>query len=222
MPNSTLAYRLLLLLFCGFLTVSCSDDDEVPPLSNQLEYDSSKYDLGMGLTYDLGPFGFGSEQTHYIQGILLTDAATLNQDPTFTLNLFLFSSGTVVPVTGTFEFADVASMSSLDRVIEKYKWKNFFLNSGLLLDVNKDKNLDRDQEYFEIINGTITLSGTAPNYTIACDVTLETGKQLKAQYTGTFIPIPTTTEDEDMTVNRRKAPATSPFVLRAPNFSRVN
>ncbi|WP_223808778.1 hypothetical protein [Rufibacter hautae] len=194
--------RLLPLFFFSLFLASCHDDDEeVAPLSNQLEYDSRTYDLGMGLTYDFGPFALHSEKTHYAQGILLTDAKSVNQKPNIVLRLYLFNPGTNVPVTGTFEFGDVKNMPS-DRAAAKYRWKNFFLNSGLLLDLNKDQELDPDQEYFEIRNGSITLSGTAPDYTVNCNVILETGKPLKAQFKGTFIPITVSSSGDDLTSSR--------------------
>ncbi|WP_210489635.1 hypothetical protein [Rufibacter aurantiacus] len=207
MKNSTQTFRLLILLFCSFLVTSCSKDDDeevIPPLENQLEYNDVKYDLATVLSVDLGAAGFSTTETHYGQAFLLSDyVATGTAAPKIILQLYMFSKGAASFGSGTFEFADVEQADAET----KYKDKNFFFDSALLIDLNGDEEMDENTETFMIKAGTIKLSGTAGNYNIECDVTLENNKGLLAQYSGVVTPITIDDDDDDpATAEMRKAP----------------
>ncbi|KAA3440603.1 hypothetical protein [Rufibacter hautae] len=208
MKNSTQKFRLLVLLFCSFLAVSCSKDDDdeevIPPLENQLEYNDVTYDLATVLSVDLGAAGFSTTETHYGQAFILSDyVATGTAAPKVILELYMFSKGAASFGSGTFEFADV----ELADAETKYKDKNFFFDSNLLIDLNGDEEMDEDKETFMIKSGTIKMSGSGTNYNIECDVTLENNKGLRAQYSGVVTPITIDGDEEDpATAGMRKAP----------------
>lgn len=183
---------LLLLLFCGLFTVSCSSDDDddtsTPALSNQFEYDTKRYDLKTGVYADLDLSDmFGMEvSSHSSRVFILADADLLSSSATFSteLVLALFSPGTSF-TTGTFQYASIDNIVQLAAQQNKY----FFTQSGLLIDLNADGDSDDEGEELAITGGTIKVSGTQPNYTVECDLTLENGKSLKVQYSGAFIDV---------------------------------
>ncbi|ALI99150.1 hypothetical protein [Rufibacter tibetensis] len=221
MKKFSLSFKLLTLLLCSFLTVSCGDDDEeeLPSLENQLEYDTTIYDLTIGATADLGPVGFASNDTHYGQVFLVTDATASKEK--VTLVFYTFSLGTSNFKPGRFEYANLAGMTAAQQETA-YGKKNIFLESAFVFDVNDDDELDYDNEAISITKGTLNISGTAPDYMLDCDVELENGKRVRAQYTGEFIDITDNIGDDDIKANMRKAPSVVsraiPFMLRAPKF----
>jgi hypothetical protein len=224
MKKFTLSFRLMTLLLCSFLAVSCGDDDDdVAPLSNQLEYENTRYDLDLAFSVDYGPFGFiDDNETHYAQEFVLFDTIGSTQASRIALDLVLLSSGTSAFQTGTFDFADLSNETSASVVEGKYRDKNIFLESAFLKDVNNDGEFDENTETFMISGGTVKITGTAPTYVLDCDLVLEGGKTVKAQYAGEFINITDEIIDEDAKTNQRKAPSAIPFTLRAPKPFKAN
>ncbi|WP_205503623.1 hypothetical protein [Rufibacter psychrotolerans] len=211
MKKFTLSFRLLALLLSSVLVMSCGDDDEddVAPLTNQIEYDNTRYGADIALSIDFGPFGFiEGTNTHYAQVFALLDTVTKTESTRAVLDMFLLSAGTSVFKTGTFTYADLSEETDEEAVAAKYRDQNIFILSAFLLDVNNDQELDEDTEAFQVKSGTVTVSGTAPNYTIECDLLMQNDKGLKAHYSGEVFPIPANPDEEedDATAGMRKAP----------------
>ncbi|MBC3540683.1 hypothetical protein ACFSC6_12405 [Rufibacter sediminis] len=212
----------MILLFCGFLTASCGDDDEesLPSLSNQLEYYDMMYDLTLGATFDGGPTGFSSNDTHFGRVFLVTDADNIGERVNLVFDTY--SLGTSGFKAGRFDYGSIAGLTSAQRSAA-YGNRSFFVNSYLVVDLNDDEELD-NSEVVMITGGTVTISGTAPEYTLECDVVLENGQTVRAQYTGDFIDITDDIIDEDgvkmdegdAKANRRAKSGISPFLLKAP------
>ncbi|WP_181306739.1 hypothetical protein [Rufibacter sp. XAAS-G3-1] len=221
MKKSTLSFKLMTLLLCGFLTVSCGDDDEeqLPSLENQLEYFDTIYDLTLGASLDAGATGFSTTNTHHVQAFLLTDVNQNTGAEKVNLVFYTYSLGASSFKTGRFEYANFAGLTLAQRTAT-YGNKSFFLNSYLVVDLNNDKQLD-NTEVVRIASGSVNISGTAPNYTLDCHVVLENGQTLRAQYSGEFIDITNDVVDEDAKANMRKAPSGISSALRAPKSLRV-
>ncbi|WP_207433504.1 hypothetical protein [Sabulibacter ruber] len=228
MKKLTLSFRLLTLLLCSFLAVSCGDDDDeeqIAPLSNQIEYNNTRYNADLALSWDFGPIGFSEDvETHYAQEFALLDTVTKTLSVKAALDMFLLSSGTTTFKTGTFDYVnlddeiDFEDEESVAAATAKYRDKNLILQTAFLLDSNNDEEFDEDTEVFEVTGGSITVSGTAPNYTIECDVQLQNNNGLKAHYSGEVLaqPVDPDEEEEDTTANMRKAPKATSFKRDIP------
>lgn len=175
MKKFTLITCVLALLVS---VISCKDDDEneVNNAPNELSYDGKTYTPVNGYVYDAG-----AVESHYNKDFYLTDgeADFENQDlsnASFLFSAELYSPGTSEFQTGTFQFNDDGNVDN----------KHFFDHSDIILDANGNKQLDIEDEFYNVRAGTITVSGSHPSYTIALDVTLDNDKALKGRYSGTF------------------------------------
>ncbi len=64
---------------------------------------------------------------------------------------------------------------------------SFFDHFTIYVDGNNDNDFfDSADKVLSAVNGTITVSGTAPNYTLAFDVTLSNGDNFEYTYNGGF------------------------------------
>jgi hypothetical protein len=64
---------------------------------------------------------------------------------------------------------------------------SFFDNLTINIDGNNDHDFnDAEDDYLAAVAGTVTVSGTAPNHTIAFDVTLSNNEHFQYTYNGGF------------------------------------
>lgn len=168
--------KKLLYLACmvGLIgATSCKKDAEGPV--NQATIDGKAYTIKKGLAVDYGAYG----TTHYNYDYYLTDDANLTTgseqvNGTILIYMELFSSGATEFRTGTFSYN-----SSTD-----IEGQNFFRFADVLVDANNDNILDDTDTYMEAIGGTVTVSGTNPNFTVAYDLSFPNNKKLVGSYTG--------------------------------------
>ena len=165
----------LTLSIASFLVFSsCGSDDSTQDIINELFFDGTSL-VGMeGIAVDRG-----EDEDHYEFAFAISDGS-MNYNASSggfqfsTSSQFIFSFGAASLgssqfSTGTFEFRSV---------IDAAPDGNYFF-SGAFVDIeNSSTHL--------VTNGTITISGSSPDYTLQFDVTFADGKTLTGAFVGTF------------------------------------
>lgn len=178
-----LAVALLASVFTACKKDNGDDDDKLDTgLNNQLEYNGTKYALKSGFVTD-----YGSDEAHYNYDFELADGTFDNEgdsdNSTVEVYFELYSSGSSSFKTGTFQFITATDDDEITDA--KFSNKNFFSYGDILIDKNSDMEFD-DNEVIEVTGGTVIVSGTARNYTVEFDVSLEDGKKAKGKFSGSF------------------------------------
>lgn len=156
------------------LTSSCGSDDSTAAVVNELLFDGTSLEGASGIVVDIG-----ATDDHYTQLFAISDGDMNYNGSTgsfqfqtsskFFLSLGAASLGNSQFSTGTFEYRQLAS--SVPDVSHFY--------SGTFVDIDNSQTLS-------VTGGTITISGSSPNYTLQFDLTLTGGKKLTGAYVGTF------------------------------------
>ena len=164
---------ILLLSTVAFIfLVSCSKDDPAP-IVNEVTFDGEVYTTSGGLILDSGTQG----GTHYNYNFYVTDGE-------ISLN------GNTLEISASTNFYVYASLVSVGP--DSFTPGNFEYTTSFQL---IDKNIFvapviyvRGESGFDSTlgtGGTITVSGSGPNYTVTYDITFGS-KILKGTYSGTF------------------------------------
>lgn len=155
------------------LISSCGSDD-AEDIINELLFDGTTLVGENGIAVDLG-----DSESHYEFSFAISDgdinytassgSFQFSTSSKFFLSFGAASLGTDQFGTGTFQFR-----SSVDATPDD----NFFF-SGTFIDIENSSTLS-------VTDGTITISGTSPNFTLQFDLTLTGGKKLTGAFVGTF------------------------------------
>lgn len=169
--------RLLLLTIlsgCLFF-ISCNKDDGDDPVANQVTFDGTAYVLVDGLIYD---YGSGSPSrgtsTHYNYDFYISDDQIVDGETgvnaTILIYAELFAAGSTGFSTGTFTYTDRSMTGSTDG--------NNFFDYAQVVFPNGTIHMAS--------SGTITVSGTEPNYSLDFNLNFPNSVKLTGSYTGTF------------------------------------
>lgn len=153
---------------------SCGNDDSTQDIINELFFDGTSLVGEEGIAVDRG-----QEENHYELSFAISDG-NINYNASSggfqfsTSSKFIFSFGarslgSSQFSAGTFEFRSV-----IDAVPDA----NYFF-SGVLVDIDNSNT-------HSVTDGTITISGSSPDYTLQFDVTFTDGKTLTGAFVGTF------------------------------------
>ncbi|WP_225000147.1 hypothetical protein [Cesiribacter sp. SM1] len=167
----------------ALLAITSCDDDDAKPASAPIMFDGKGYTAQKGFAFDFGP---DLAETHYNYDFALVDQANVTLDDLedadeieakFLLYAELFSPGSDEFRTGTFTY---------DAQATDVEGDYYFNQLSLVVDSNNDGKLsDSDNEYLPQ-SGTVTVSGSANNYTLSLDLTMAGGKKLTGSYSGNF------------------------------------
>jgi hypothetical protein len=170
--------KKLLYLACllGLISAGgCKKEAEEP--ANLATLDGQSYALKKGLAFDYGAF----EDSHHNFDFFITDDADLSVNSEqvngkILIYLELFSAGEAGFKTGTFTYN---SSSNIDE-------QSFFSYADVSVDTNNDGILDFEEGLMEVIGGSVTVSGSSPDFTISYDLLLPNNKNLLGSYSGTY------------------------------------
>ncbi len=170
-------YTLLTLLLGLLVLSSCGDDDDddtQQDVVNELTVGGQAFTGTDGLIIDIG-----SIVTHYQYTIGISDASldvssSGNGFRFSTSSSFLISFGAASFEPDAFQTGEFSYLSSIDTV----PLDNYFF-SGTFTNVDTGTTLN-------ITGGTITISGTSPNFTVQFDVDLQGGEKITGAYVGAF------------------------------------
>ena len=157
-----------------FLLGSCSEEEDSSGIdTNMIDYSGNKQEIKQAVIREPGTL-----YSHLMKGFIMSN---MDITPGVGLGLTVFSSDESNLEAGDYQFIDV---NSEEFTNDNVAGMNFFSGS-FLLDENNDKQLD-DSDEIDVNGGTVTITGTQPNYTVIFDLTLENGKTVKGNYSGTF------------------------------------
>ncbi len=166
---------LLTFFFTFFLIAisSCGSDDSTEMVVNELFFDGTSFIGGNAIAVDVG-----RAEDHYEFSFAISDG-DINYNSSSgsfqfsTSSQFFLSFGAAASgdqfSTGEFEFRSV---------IDQAPDGNFFF-SGTFVDIENSSTLSAT-------GGTVTITGTSPNYTMVFDVTFTGGRNLTGAFVGTF------------------------------------
>ncbi|TKB98842.1 hypothetical protein [Pedobacter cryophilus] len=188
---------MMLALMLGFS--SCSKDDEMEIDANTIEYDGTKSVLKKGalIDFDISPY-YGTTDTHLNYDFYITDGAVITDNTgqifdiqgKFGVWIWLESFGTTGGFkTGTYTFIDGVNDASLTDAQKKTKYENklFMAGASVFLNTNVSTSFDSgNTQEIEIKSGSVTVSGSKPNYTITYDLVMENNKTVKGSYSAGF------------------------------------
>lgn len=169
-----------------------------PGMANYFVYNGKPFRIADGLIEDYGvasPLG-SAISSFYNYDFSVSDGTFLPEmngddidyeldaaQATFLFSVELFSPGISGFQDGTYQFLDEnnATQTSISG-------KFFFFDAEVNLDGNSDGDLedDADEISLSVTSGTVTVSSSGMNYTLAVDVTLSNGEKLVGNYTGIF------------------------------------
>lgn len=195
-------------IFALLLFTACSDDDDdsttnsggntAPASSSAISFDSKSYNMLSGLILDYGSASVldSTLESHYNMDFYMLDGTlTLVQDSinddeyiasnnsTILVYVELFSPDTTSFKTGTFTFIDEDSVT-----VSSTSGKYFFTYGEVELDNDGVVNGDFDGPEFDLVGGSVVVSGTPPSsYTLNYNLQVEGGRTLTGTYNGSFI-----------------------------------
>lgn len=159
-----------------FALTSCGKDEGGVTLTNELNFDGTVLVGENGLISDIGVET--KTPDHYTYEFGISDGALqlsstgnfqFQTNADFALVFGASSLGTSQFNTGVFPFRSAAS--SVPN-------SNFFFD-GTFIDINNNSQLS-------VTGGTVTISGSSPNYQVAVDLSLNGGKKVTGAFIGTF------------------------------------
>ena len=186
------SFSLLSLL----ILVACSGDGTQgvgQPSSNAVVYNGSSYPVAQGLADAYGEtathynvdFGFTdgyfSPYTDYTDSVPVT--TWINNSVRTELDLELYSPGTDGFRTGTFAYTPL----SIDETDDPSLVGAYFFNEAYVgFDTNGDNEV-LEAEEVDVTGGTVTVSGTAPNYQVTFNLQLANGLTVTGSFAEEFI-----------------------------------
>jgi|GEM_PF-6002571 len=97
----------------------------------------------------------------------------------------LFSPGTENLSSGTFSFAP----GNVDEDDPALAQKFFFSDARVVVDLNNNGDFDKDVEFFDVVDGTISVEVSGGVYTMTFNLSLENGESVKGSYSGDFTQV---------------------------------
>jgi hypothetical protein len=191
-----ITYLLLIASFCLTFN-SCKKDDPEPEVKNQVEYNGTKSTLVSGAYIDFGTYNYyGTTPTHLNYDFFATDGNLVvsNGELTdikgkMTVYVYLESFGTTSFNTGTYTYLSGEGDGALTntQLTTKYQNKSFMAAGAVYIssDINASIDATSTQE-IDVKSGSVTVSGTKPNYTLTYDLVLENNNTVKGSYSGNF------------------------------------
>ena len=174
---------LIAAAFSMLTLVSCEKDEDGNPDNssrNVLNYNEQELEINFANTIDFGStISTGNRVNEFhTQSFLLGDgnysAETETTTGGYRFATKLISEGSDF-TPGTFTIISHEAMAT-----------NLpYGNASLVLDANEDNILNGADTEIEAVGGTVTIEGTADNYTITVDVDLSNNEKLTGEYTGT-------------------------------------
>jgi hypothetical protein len=161
-------------------TASCKDDDGAPepaPIANNsVAYNGTSYSIDNGAIID-----WGTDGEHYNYDIFLADGEIDFETNTATgasiiVYAELFSPGDSDFSAGTFIYNASGNVSG----------KYYFEMLQVMTDSNNNRRLDEHDEILNVTGGKVTTTGKPSNFSMELDVTLDNGKTLKGNYSGSY------------------------------------
>jgi hypothetical protein len=183
--NKLLIFTLSLLFF------SCSKDDNENSnqSSTSLEVNGQSYDISKATAVDNHRY---SSDSHAEFDFLMTNGnLTILAEPmsyfgfeatnaSILLNVQMFSNNTEFS-NGVYTYIQNGNISN------PLPGSNFFSQLGIQIDGNNNNDLNDPQDrYLTATSGTISVSGTSPNYTLEIDVILSNNENFRYTYSGGF------------------------------------
>ena len=189
---------MMLALMLGLS--SCSKDDETETdAKNTIEYDGIKSVLKKGalIDFDISSY-YGTTDTHLNYDFYITDGAIITDNTgqisdiqgKFGVWIWLESFGTTGGFkTGTYTYIDGENDASLSDAQMKTKYENklFIAGASVYINTNVSTSFDNNTtQDIKIKSGSVTVSGSKPNYTITYDLVMENNKTAKGSYSAGF------------------------------------
>lgn len=159
----------ILTLFGLILIQSCgSDDGDGMSIKNQLSVKGTTYDVTHGAYVDLGT------ASGVTQGILaVSDGEVSIENNTFT-------------VDGNSTVYFLANFAAVGNSLEPGEYSFSDSISGIITQAFYGVLISADGTSLEVTEGTIELSGTAPNFTMIFNISLKGGGKLTGSFKDTF------------------------------------
>lgn len=180
--------KLILTCFLVASILSCSGDDDGPNTANGITVDGVNYTITDAKAVD--NFNFYSETHSEFNFILASSAIEVTAVPStifgfetdnakFALNLSIASLGDTFE-NGVYQFDENFSFNQPNF--------NFFDGLTIYIDGNQDGEFNNQEQdkIFVATGGTVTVSGAAPNYVLAFNVTLTNNQTLNFTYNQGF------------------------------------
>lgn len=167
--------KILLILSVTSIALfsSCGSDDTTEEIINEIIFDGTTLVGQNGIAVDVG-----TNENHYEFNFAISDGNIIYNSSSSSFQYsnsseFIYSFGAAALGnqfrTGIFEFRDV---------IDATPNGNFFF-SGTFVDIT-------NSDQFSVTDGTITISGTSPDYTLEFDLTLTGSRAMTGAFVGTF------------------------------------
>jgi hypothetical protein len=174
MNMKNIAKMITLVIMLGIVTISCNKDDEEPnPVkSNTFTIDGTEYSLSAGFTEEYGgdaTTGYNFDLIVHSSGLTATADGVTGQGEALYFELWSTSSTGLAAGTYTAAISEVPNTFTIG---EAY--------------INLNASTFSSDEYYEVTAGSVSISISGSTYTINFDLTLEGGKKLTGNYTGTL------------------------------------
>jgi len=184
----SIVLTMLVLLAC-----SSEDSSNEDKTDNQVNYDGTTYELSAGLEEVFQPDdNHSSSQINITNGEFYTTQVVLFGNLTWIwrareasvwLYVNMYSPGTTEFSEGTFSFAPRETDEDDPALANTY----FFKKGKFAIDLNNDGQIESDDnEFLEVIGGTMTLTQNGAVYTVTFNWTLENGVNATGSFTGDF------------------------------------
>lgn len=170
----------LLILGGGILGCSGDDDSTNNQITDGVVVNNGRYTINKGVGIEKGMSD--STNTHYAYDFILSDGQiNIIQSPTligFTLDN---ASIIVFLLMNSFGNDFQTGVYNFDQGLDQYF--SFFNVLQVRIDNNGDADfIDAEDVILDATAGTVTVSGTLPNYVLDIDVTLSNGENLTFTY----------------------------------------
>ncbi|UBM57898.1 hypothetical protein LAG90_13895 [Marinilongibacter aquaticus] len=160
-----------------FILSSCSKDknDDTTPVTDNISFDGKEFDLNSRFFLDFGFDGDESNVEFFVSSLSedeLSSTSTVCDDCEHILIDMDMYSPSETFETGVFKVnGEIGEHSAFGQVV-----------------IGTPPFEDEEAvDVFDFESGTVTISGSTPNYTIELDVVTTGGQKLQATYSGEFI-----------------------------------
>ena len=200
--------RFFKLLIAGALVASiaaCSSDDGGSnggsttggntSTDNVISFNGSDYKMNAGIVVDYGNIGIDDTPTHYnfdftvgdTSFVLISSGGSSSYGASANMKVIvymeLFNPDTSNFKVGTFSYLHEDSIN-VRNITNNY----FFTDAYIQFDTNGVVNGALDGEEFEVIGGSVAVSGSGnTNYTLVYNFNVAGGKSITGRYVGPFI-----------------------------------
>lgn len=177
----------ILLLVSIFSLSSCSSDDNNNNSSSNLNIDGQNFTITDAKATDNYRFYYDTHsefEFSFADGPITVSAEPDSYYGFETENASLSMSLAMSSLGNTFQNGVYQFDENFDINPPSF---SFFDSFTIYVDGNNDNDFfDAADKIFYAVGGTVTVSGTAPNYTLVFDVTLNNGDDFQYTYNGGF------------------------------------